>query len=165
MNNKVSQVPLLDLKAQYKTIRSEIVPVIDEVIESQYFIGGPKLKAFEENVAKYCQTKYALGVSSGTDAILLALMALGIGPGDEVIVPVYSFFATAGCVSRVNALPVFVDINPVTFNMDTNKIENAISSKTKAIIPVHLYGQLAEMDSIKKIPHNLEYNKRKLELF
>ena len=157
MNNKVSQVPLLDLKAQYKTIRSEIVPVIDEVIESQYFIGGPKLKAFEENVAKYCQTKYALGVSSGTDAILLALMALGIGPGDEVIVPVYSFFATAGCVSRVNALPVFVDINPDTFNMDTNKIENAISSKTKAIIPVHLYGQLAEMDSIKKIAdkHNL----------
>jgi dTDP-4-amino-4,6-dideoxygalactose transaminase len=157
MNKEVSQVPLLDLKAQYKTIRSEIVHAIEEVIESQYFIGGPKLKIFEENIAKYCQTKFALGVSSGTDAILLALMALGIGSEDEVIVPVYSFFATAGCVSRVNAKPVFVDIDPDTFNIDAAKIENLISSKTKAIIPVHLYGQLAEMDAIKKIAdkHNI----------
>jgi len=153
----INQVPLLDLKAQYNTIRDEIEPVIQDVIETQYFIGGPKLKAFEENIANYCQSKFALGVSSGTDAILLTLMALGIEPGDEVIVPVYSFFATAGCVSRLNAKPVFVDIDPTTYNIDPSKIESAITDKTKAIIPVHLYGQLADMEAITKIAkkHNL----------
>lgn len=153
----VNSVPLLDLKAQYDTIRNEIEPAIKKVVESQYFIGGPKLKQFEENVAKYCHSKFALGVSSGTDAILLALMALDIKPGDEVIVPVYSFFATAGCVSRLNAKPVFVDIDPATYNININKIEQAITDKTRAIIPVHLYGQLADMEAIVAIAkkHNL----------
>ena len=151
MSNVITSVPLLDLKAQYKNIKDEIEPVVKEVMESQYFIGGPVLKKFETNVADYCQSKFALGVSSGTDALLLALMALDIKPGDEVIVPVYSFFATAGCVSRLNAKPVFVDINPVTYNIDPEKIEAAITSKTKAVIPVHLYGQLADMDAIMTI--------------
>ena len=157
MSERLSSVPLLDLKAQYNTIRDEIEPVIKELIETQYFVGGPKLKEFETNVAEYCQSKFALGVSSGTDAILLALMALGIGPGDEVIVPVYSFFATAGCISRINAKPIFVDIDPDTYNIDPEKIEDVISDKTKAIIPVHLYGQLANMEAIVEIAkrHNL----------
>ncbi len=151
MKNEISQIPLLDLKAQYNSIKGEIEPAIKIVIESQYFIGGPKLKEFEKNIAAYCQSPYALGVSSGTDALLLALMALDIKPGDEVIVPVYSFFATAGCVSRIGAIPVFVDIDPATYNIDPDKIENAITDKTKAIMPVHLYGQLADMASISQI--------------
>ncbi len=151
MENKIKNVPLLDLKAQYATLRNEIEPVIKEVIESQYFIGGPKLKEFEDTIAEYCQSKYALGVSSGTDALLLALMALDIKAGDEVIVPVYSFFATAGCVSRLDAKPVFVDIDPQTYNMDPEALQKAITPKTKVIIPVHLYGQLANMEAIMKI--------------
>jgi dTDP-4-amino-4,6-dideoxygalactose transaminase len=148
MKNPVSQVPLLDLKAQYNSIRSEIEPIVKEVMDSQYFIGGPHLESFEKNIAGYCQSGFALGVSSGTDAILLALMALDIKAGDEVIVPVYSFFATAGCVSRLGATPVFVDIDLQTYNIDPAKIEKAVTSKTKAIIPVHLYGQLADMEQI-----------------
>jgi len=157
MKSEITSVPLLDLKAQYASIKDEVVPVVNEIMESQYFIGGPKLKEFEKNIAKYCQSDYALGVSSGTDALILALMALDIKPGDEVIVPVYSFFATAGCVARLNAKPVFVDIDPSTYNMDPEKLENAITPKTKAIIPVHLYGQLADMVKIKSIAqkHNL----------
>ncbi len=151
MSTKIESVPLLDLKAQYAGLRNEIEPIVKDVIESQYFIGGPKLKEFENNIAKYCQSKYALGVSSGTDAILLALMALDIEPGDEVVVPVYSFFATAGCVSRMGATPVFVDIDPQTYNIDPEKLEKAITAKTKAIIPVHLYGQLANMETIMEI--------------
>lgn len=151
MGSKINSVPLLDLKAQYATLRNEIEPVVKEVIESQYFIGGPKLKAFENNIAKYCQSKFALGVSSGTDAILLALMALDVKPGDEVIVPVYSFFATAGCVSRIGAIPVFVDIDPHTYNLDPRKFEEAITVKTTAVIPVHLYGQLAKMGPILEV--------------
>jgi ribosomal protein S18 len=157
-NDTVYSVPLLDLKAQYTKIRDEIEPVVKEVIESQYFIMGPKVKEFEENIAKYCNVKHALGVSSGTDAILMALMALNIKPGDEVITTTYSFFATAGCISRLNAIPVFVDINPETYNIDPALIEEKITKKTKAIIPVHLYGQMADMDPILKIAkkHNLK---------
>jgi dTDP-4-amino-4,6-dideoxygalactose transaminase len=145
------KVPLLDLKAQYAQIRDEIEPVVKEVIESQYFIMGPKVKEFEDNIAAYCNVKHALGVSSGTDAILLALMALDLKPGDEVITTDYSFFATAGCVSRLNAVPVFVDINADTYNINPELIEEKITKKTKAIIPVHLYGQMADMDPIMKI--------------
>ncbi|HES60067.1 MAG TPA: DegT/DnrJ/EryC1/StrS family aminotransferase [Caldithrix sp.] len=148
---KINSVPLLDLKAQYAQIRAEIEPVVKEVIESQYFIMGPKVIEFEENVAQYCHVKHALGVSSGTDAILLALMACDIKPGDEVITTAYSFFATAGCISRLNAIPVFVDIDPDTFNINPALIEEKITEKTKAIIPVHLYGQMADMDQIMRI--------------
>lgn len=148
MNSSIQSVPLLDLKAQYAQIKAEIEPVVKEVIESQYFIMGPKVKEFEENIAKYCNVKHALGVSSGTDAILLALMALDIKSGDEVITTTYSFFATAGCISRLNAMPVFIDIDPASYNINPVLIEDKITDKTKAIIPVHLYGQMADMDPI-----------------
>lgn len=121
------------------------------VIESQYFILGPEVEKMERAMNAYIGCNHSLGVSSGTDALLLALMAVDIQPGDEVIVPTYSFFATAGVVSRLHAIPVFVDIDPVTYNIDPKKILRNITSKTKAIIPVHLYGQSAEMDAIMKI--------------
>lgn len=144
-------VPLLDLKLQYANLRSEIEPKILSLMESQSLILGKEVEQLEQTSAKYCRTKHALGVSSGTDALLMALMALNIGPGDEVILPTYSFFATAGVVSRLFAEPVFVDIDPVTFMIDPSLIEQAITSKTKAIIPVHLYGQAADMDAIMRI--------------
>jgi dTDP-4-amino-4,6-dideoxygalactose transaminase len=144
-------VPLLDLKAQYDTIRTEIEPVIKDVIESQYFILGPKVKELEEKVADYTDTKFGIGVSSGTDALLIALMALDISKGDEVITTPYSFFATAGVIARLGAKPVFVDIEPDYFNINPSKIENAITDKTKTIIPVHLYGQMANMNPIMEI--------------
>lgn len=145
------KVPLLDLKAQYTTLKNELDKAIIKVAESQYFILGPEVEKLEESIAAYLGAKKAVGVSSGTDALLIALMALDIKMGDEVIVPDYSFFATAGVVSRLNAIPVFVDIDPVTFNIDCTKIEQKITSKTKAIIPVHLYGQSAEMDKLIEI--------------
>jgi dTDP-4-amino-4,6-dideoxygalactose transaminase len=145
------KVPLLDLKAQYKSIKQELDAAVLNVAESQYFIMGPELKKMEDNFNSFLNVKYSIGVSSGTDALLLALMSININPGDEVIVPTYSFFATAGVVSRLNAVPVFVDIDPVTFNIDPGKIEEKITSKTKAIIPVHLYGQSADMDPVMEI--------------
>lgn len=151
------KVPLLDLKPQYNSLKKELDEAIIRVAESQYFILGPEVKKMEDACAEYLGAKYAIGVSSGTDALLLALMALDIKPGDEVIVPTYSFFATAGVVSRLNAVPVLTDSDPVTFNIDVEDIKRKITPKTKAIIPVHLYGQSAEMDEIMKIAkqHNL----------
>ena len=144
-------IPLLDLKQQYAAIREEALRVTAEVYESQYFILGPRVDAFERDFAAYCRTRHAVGVSSGTDALLEALMVLGIGHGDEVIVPAYSFFATAGVVSRLGAEPVFVDIDPSDYNIDPARIEEHITSRTKAIMPVHLYGQCAPMDEILAI--------------
>jgi len=152
------KVPLLDLKAQYKSIKKEIDEAIQAVVESQYFILGPEVQKFEAAMCEYLNCKKGVGVSSGTDALLIALMAIDIKPGDEIILPTYSFFATAGVVSRLNAIPVFVDSDPVTFNIDPMKIEEKITDKTKAIIPVHLYGQCADMDPVMQIAkkHNLK---------
>ncbi len=144
-------VPALDLKAQYQSIRDEIDAVVREVIESQYFILGPEVSNFETEAADYCRAKHAIGCASGSDALLLPLMALGIGNGDEVITSPYSFFATAGAIWRTGAKPVFVDIEPDSYNIDPAKIEAAITPRTKSIIPVHLYGQTAEMDPINEI--------------
>ena len=144
-------VPLLDLKAQYATIRDEIRPVIDAVCESQRFIGGPEVAKCEEEVAAYCACKYGVGTTSGTDALLCGMMALGIGLGDEVIVPSFTFFATAGCVWRLGAKPVFVDVDPRTFNTTAELIQKAITPRTRLIIPVHLFGQCAEMGPILEL--------------
>jgi dTDP-4-amino-4,6-dideoxygalactose transaminase len=140
-------VKLLDLQAQYLTIRAEIRRAIDEVCDSQQLILGPFVERFERSLAEYCQTKHAIGVSSGTDALLCSLMAIGIKPGDEVICPSFTFFATAGSIARLGAKPVFVDIEPGTFNMQ-GYVEKKITRKTKAIIPVHLFGQMAEMSAL-----------------
>lgn len=146
-------VPLLDLKLQYKSLKKELDEALIKVAESQYFILGPEVDKMEKAFCEYLQCKYAIGVSSGTDALLIALMAIDIQPGDEVIVPTYSFFATAGVISRMNATPVFADIDPVTFNLDPDEIEKRITKKTKAIIPVHLYGQSCDMNKIIEVAH------------
>jgi len=150
-------VPLLDLKLQYESIKDEIDEAIQDVMTSQHFIMGPQVAECEKAIANYSQCDHGIGVSSGSDALLIALMAEGIGPGDEVITTSYSFFATAGCIARLGATPVFVDIDPATFNIAPNLIEEKITPNTKAIIPVHLFGQMADMDSIMDIAnaHNL----------
>ncbi len=144
-------IPLLDLKPQYQALKDEIKDVVDRVMESQYFILGPEVEGLEREVAAYSQCAHGVGVSSGTDALLMALMAVDIGPGDEVITTPFTFFATAGCIARLGAKPVFVDIDPVTFNINPSLVEAAITPRTKAILPVHLYGQMADMDAIMEI--------------
>ncbi len=145
------KVPLLDLAAQFESIRDELMPAIESVIESQQFINGPEVLEFEKQIAQYTDCATAVGVSSGTDALIASLMALDIGAGDEVITTPYTFFATAGSIWRVGAKPVFVDIEPDTFNIDASMIEAAITERTKAILPVHLFGQTADMDPILEI--------------
>ncbi len=144
-------VPLLDLKAQYATIRTEVQAAIDRVVESQYFILGPEVEALEREVAAYSQCQYGIGVSSGTDALLVSLIAIGIKPGDEVITTPYTFFATAGAIARLGAKPVFVDIDPCTYNLNPAGLEAVITERSRAIIPVHLYGQMADMDQIMEV--------------
>jgi dTDP-4-amino-4,6-dideoxygalactose transaminase len=151
-------VPLLDLKAQYATIKEELEAAVAQVMESCGFILGPQVQKFEEMVAAYCGTKYAVGVASGTDALLLSLRACGVGPGDEVITVSYSFFATAGVISNLGATPVFVDIEPSTFNINPELIAEKITPHTKAIMPVHLFGQCAEMDPILALAEEHKLN-------
>ena len=152
------KVPLLDLKEQYASIKEEILTVAEKIFESQHFILGPRVEALEKDIAGYCFSKHALGVSSGTDALLISLMAADIGSQHTVITTPYTFFATAGSIFRVGARPIFGDIDPDTYNISPQALENVIDSMTenelarlKAVLPVHLYGQCADMDPILKI--------------
>ena len=151
------QVPLLDLKKQYQVYKEEAMREINEIAEAQYFINGPKVDKVEKELAVYCDSNYALGVSSGSDALIISLMAEGISAGDEVICPTFTFFATAGAIHRVGAKTVFCDSLADSFNMDPASLEACITEKTKAIVVVHLYGQMADMDAIMEIAnkHNL----------
>ena len=159
------RIPLLNLQAQYTAIRDEIETAISSVLESSHFILGEEVSKLEEEVASFCGTRFAVGVASGTDALLLSLKAFGIGPGDEVITTPYTFFATASSVSRAGAKPVFIDIDPETYNLDTRKLEEYLkaqtSSRLKAVIPVHLYGQCAEMDTVLELART--YNLKVIE--
>jgi len=151
------QVPMLDLKAQYATIKDEILAAVSEVLESQRCVHGPKIAELEGEIAAVCECKFAVGASSGTDAILNSLMSLGIGPGDEVITTGFTFIATGGCIARTKATPVFVDIDPRTYNINPALVDKAITDKTKAIMPVHLFGQMVDMEPIMAVAaeHNL----------
>jgi len=144
----ILRVPLLDLKAQYAPMRQEIREVMDRVCDEQQFILGPEVQAFEREVAQFCGAGHAIGVSSGTDALLAALMAVGVGPGDEVVTSPYSFFATAGTIARLGARPIFADIEPETFNLDPARAASLITGRTKAVLPVHLFGRCADLDPI-----------------
>jgi len=152
------QIPLVDLKAQYEIYKEEIDEAVSKVISNTAFVGGPFVKSFEENFATFCGTKFAIGVANGTCALFLALIALDIEPGDEIIVPTNTFIATAEAVTAVGAKPVFVDVEPLTYNIDPDEIKKSITKKSRAIIPVHLYGQPADMESIQEIAdtHHLE---------
>jgi dTDP-4-amino-4,6-dideoxygalactose transaminase len=142
------KVPLIDLQAQYVSIRDTVRHAVDRVFESQHFVMGPEVAALEAEVAAYCQTTDAIGCASGSDALLLALMALNVGPADEIITTPFSFFATASAIARLGARPVFVDIDPLTYNLNVDQIPAAITSRTRAVVPVHLYGQCADMDRV-----------------
>lgn len=145
------QIPMVDLKTQLRDIREDIDRELAAALDETRFILGPNVQAFEEEFAAYCGCDHAVGVASGTDALHLALKAAGVGPGDEVITSPFTFIATAEAISYVNATPVFVDVDPRTFNLDADKIEDAITAKTKALLPVHLFGQPSDMDPLKKI--------------
>jgi len=145
------KVPFFDLWPQFQTVADEVKSALDEVFKSQQFILGREVEHLEQTIANYCETSYAIGVASGSDALLLPLMALEIGPGDEVLIPPFTFFATAGAVSRVGATPVFVDIDPNTYNMDPSQIAKKTTPRSRAIIPVHLFGQCVDMDPLLKI--------------
>lgn len=145
---QMTKVPLLDLQAQYETIRNEVRTAVDRVFDSQQFVLGIEVQALEEEIARYSQTKSAIGCASGSDAVLLALMSCGVGAGDEVITTPFSFFATAGAVARLGARPVFADIDERTFNLNPSLVDAALTERTKAIMPVHLYGQCAEMNPL-----------------
>lgn len=142
------KVPLIDLQAQYASVRETVRHAVDRVFESQQFVMGPEVAALEKEVAAYCQTNEAIGCASGSDALLLSLMALNVGPGDEVITTPFSFFATGSAIARLGARPVFVDIDPLTYNLDVERVSDAITARTRVVIPVHLYGQCAEMDQL-----------------
>jgi len=150
-------VALLDLKRQYETIKDEVADALKRVCDSGAFVLGPEVKTLEQNLAQYSQTEHAVACASGSDALLLALMAVDIGPGDEVLVPSFTFFATASAVSRLGATPIFVDIEPISYNIDILDVEKKITARTKAIIPVHLFGQIAEMNRLNVLArdHNL----------
>src|SRR5499427_10471590 len=169
-------VPFVDLKAQYHSIKDEVREAIDEVLESQHFVLGPNVKGFESEFAEYSGTEHAIGVNTGTSALHAALLAAGIGAGDEVITVPFTFVATVAAVCYTGARPVFVDIDPKSFTMDVNQLEAAITPRTKAILPVHLYGQPADLDPIVAIArkhglkviedaaqaHGAEYNGRRV---
>ena len=148
--------PFLDLQAQFATIRSDVMAAVERVLDSQHFILGPEVEALEREIAEYTGAEFAVGCASGSDALLLALMALEIGSGDEVITTPFTFGATAGAIARLQARPVFVDIDPVTFNLDVDQLEAAITPRTRAIMPVHLFGLSAEMDRIGEIARDRE---------
>jgi dTDP-4-amino-4,6-dideoxygalactose transaminase len=150
-NSAMMKVPLLDLRAQYETLREETRAAVERVFESQGFVLGGEVSALEEEIAAYTGARHAVGCANGSDALLLALMALDVRAGDEVVTTPYSFFATAGSIARLGARPVFVDIEPRTYNINIEKIEEAITERTRAVMPVHLYGQCAEMDALMEI--------------
>jgi dTDP-4-amino-4,6-dideoxygalactose transaminase len=151
------KVPMLDLTEQYQGLKGQIGKALDDVMSKAHFILGDNVKKLEQDVAKYSNVGYGVGVANGSDALHISLLGCGVEEGDEVIAPAFTFFATAGAIARIGAKPVFVDINPKTFNIDPSKIEEAITEKTKAIIPVHLYGQMVDMDPVVEIAkkHNL----------
>lgn len=156
MSESPIKVPLLDLKPQYEALAADLDAAVADVVKSQYFILGPEVECFEHGIARYCGVQHAIGVSSGTDALIVAMMAMGIGQGDEVITTPYTFFGTVGSIIRLGAKPVFVDIEPDSFNLDVSKIEAAITPKTRAIAPVHLFGQMAPMKAINRIARDHE---------
>ena len=144
-------IPMLDLNRQMKMIRSEIIQAIEAVVDSSKFVMGPEVMELESEIAKYCSTQHGIGCASGSDAITIALRAVGVQPGDEVITTAYSFYSTAGSIWHIGAKPIFADIDPTTFNIDVNQISDLISPRTKAILPVHLFGQMADMESLREV--------------